>query len=448
MKTYEEARAYMKSMEKYGSVLGLDHMRALMKVLEDPQEDLCIIHIAGTNGKGSVGAYLSAGLREAELNTVRYCSPVVFDPLECWQYNDENITKDEYVRLLSQVKKACDIVALCPENPIHPTSFEIETALAFLYAKEKKADVFLLETGMGGATDATNIIRHPLACVFTSISRDHMRFLGETLPEIAEVKAGIMKAEAMVFSAPQEPEVMSVLDRRYESINPGRECGKVRYVDEDAMHLISQKPGELRFSYRGCSYISAMAGIYQMKNIALAADVLEQVIPKLQKMRFQTPAISDMITKGIAKARWNGRFEVIGTDPLFLMDGAHNPDAVMTLADSIRTSFGRKPVHFIIGIFADKEHEEMLRIMMPYAGTVFTLTPPGPRGLDGRILADEVRRWHKDVVYCEDIETAVLSARKKSSEDGCPIVAFGSLSYLGQLKAYQKQVDESRKKDV
>ena len=429
-RSYEEARNYIREVSARGSVLGLENMRALMETLGNPQNEIKVVHIAGTNGKGSVGAYLASVLKEAGQRVGRYCSPAVFHELECWQYDGRMITKEEYVTTLSQVKSACDIVA---KKEIYPTVFEIETAMAFVYFKEMQVDVLLLETGMGGATDATNVVEHPLACVFTTISRDHMQFLGESLSEIAEVKAGIIKKGAAIFSASQEPEVKAVLDAKSDE--------SITYVQKDEIHFISQKPGELRFQYKGNTYATSCAGMYQTQNIGLALEIFDHLFfPEEEKSR--------IMEKGIANTFWPGRFEVIGEEPLFIIDGAHNEDAVKQLAETARNCFTNQPIDFIIGILADKEHEKMLELMLPLAKRVFTVTPPNARGLDGRILAEEVKSMHEDVIFCETIEDAVLKAIAHGKEANCPILAFGSLSYLGQLKENYKQICESRMKDV
>lgn len=473
MMTYEEARNFIEQVSGRGSVLGLSNMYALMEALGNPQEDIAIVHIAGTNGKGSTGAYLAAILKEAGLMVGRYCSPAVFDTLECWQYDGRNITKEEYARYLSQVKKACDIVAL---QSIEPTAFEIETALAFVYAKEMQVDVLLLETGLGGATDATNIIKHPLACVFTTISRDHMQFLGETLTEIASVKAGIIKPDAVVVSATQTEEVQMVLDKEWLIQNTNRNANAsdrmygVNYIDCNALALLAQAPGELSFEYKGNTYTTALAGSCQMQNAALAIETAEAILPVLferkecksketitrsvtvlraydcAKMNYETQV--KLCQKAIANTSWPGRFEVLGDAPLFIIDGAHNEDAVKQLAFTIEKSFTNQPITFIIGILADKEHEKMLEIMVPYAKRIYTVTPPVARGLDGRILAKEVQNWHEDVLFCESIEEAIQQAIAYGREQGTPVVAFGSLSYLGELKACYTQMCESRMRDV
>lgn len=476
MLTYKEAQEFLEKTKKRGSVLGLTNMYALMEELGNPQDKIPTIHIAGTNGKGSFGAYLASICKEAEFKVGRYCSPAVFSPLECWQYDGRNITEEEYAECMSQVKNACDIIALRTENEILPTAFEIETALAFVYFAKMQPDVVLLEVGMGGRLDATNIIKQPLACVFTKISRDHMQFLGESLTEIAKEKAGIMKKGAYIFWGEQESEVEVVLDAAFEAVIAQEKAEWCTNVEErvkgcvkvdvngtqsfspktirgdvytSRIKLISQKPGELRFSYLGVNYMTRMAGMYQMQNATLALAVFDVIWHKLlfgqedemQMWEDENIPLACWLDMeyagrvGILNARWPGRFEVIGEEPLFVIDGAHNEDAVKQLAITIEKSFTNQPVNFIIGILADKEHEKMLELVMPFANKIYTVTPPNPRGLDGKVLAEEVKQWHEDVLYCETIEKAVQTAITQSMQDGCPIVAFGSLSYLGELRA-------------
>lgn len=449
MLTYNEALAFVEEAKKRGSVLGLTSMRALMEELGNPQNKIPTIHIAGTNGKGSFGAYLSSICKEAGFKVARYCSPAVFDPLECWQYDGRNITEEEYLECMSQVKKACDIVALRTENEILPTIFEIETALAFVFAEKMQPDVFLLEVGMGGAQDATNVIEQPLACVFTKISRDHMQFLGETLEEIAAEKAGIIKPGSMVFWGEQEPEVEAVLQEKVRS---------AQAIEGDVyssrIKLISQKPGELRFSYLGIKYMTKMAGMYQMQNASLAIAVFDAIWPKLlfglsdemQMWNDESAPLAGWMDMeyasrlGIWNTVWPGRFEVVDENPLFIMDGAHNEDAAVQLAKTVENCFTNQSLAYIIGVLADKEHKKMLEIMLPYAKKVYCLTPQNSRGLDGKILAEEAKEVSKtagqvlEVEYCVGIEEALDKARAYGIENDVPVLAFGSLSYLGELK--------------
>ena len=426
--------------KKRGSILGLANMHALMKELNNVQNIIPTIHIAGTNGKGSVGAYLASICKEAGLTVGRYCSPAVFDPLECWQYDGRNITKEEYAECMSQVKNACDILAC------RATSFEIETAMAFVYFSKKKPDVLLLETGMGGKTDATNVVDNPIACVFTTISKDHMQFLGETLEEIASVKAGIMKPGAYIIWGQQGPEVLKFLQSQFEKVRKKDNHLGVTTVCQTAcaedIKLISEKPGEMKFAYQDTEYVTGMAGVYQLKNAALAITVFKSIWPRLccniKSNLLQTEMdLKQVLQSGIFHTRWPGRFEVIGESPLFIIDGAHNEDASVQLAKTVENCFTNQVLTFIIGVLADKEHKKMLSHMLPYAKRVFTVTPSNARGMDGMRLAEEVRDVCNSIIevtYCASLEDAIDNALAYATKSHTPILAFGSLSYLGELK--------------
>lgn len=435
--TYEEARAYIGEISKTGSVLGLESIRRLMAELSDVQEEVPVIHIAGTNGKGSTGAFLASVFQCAGLHVGRYCSPAVFDPLEVWQYDGRFITENEYAKVMSQVKNACDIVV--SKGFPAPTVFEAETAAAFVYFAEKKPDVVLLETGMGGETDATNVIRHPLASVITTISMDHMQFLGNTLAEIARVKAGIIKMGCPVFSAPQAEEVTNVLQE------VAKKCeSSLMVTDECDCHMLQEKPGNLTFSYRMREYgevtlQTSLSGLYQMRNASLAAETAAVLLPSLAKLDKRTAL--NYIQAGIAKANWPGRFEILDTDPLFILDGAHNEDAAACLFHTLQNCFTNTSLTYIIGVLADKEHEKMLRLMLPKAAQVYTVTPDNARALDGKLLAKEAMKFHDRVMYCKSLPEAIAKATVFARRENTPILAFGSLSYLGDLKrTYQDMV--------
>ena len=456
MLTYKEAREFVEESKSRGSVLGLTNMRALMEELGNPQNTIPTVHIAGTNGKGSVGAYLASICKEAQFKVGRYCSPAVFNPLECWQYDGRFITEEEYAAIMSQVKDACDIVV---SKGIYPTAFEIETALAFVYFAKMKPDVFFLETGMGGETDATNVVDNPLACVITKISFDHMQFLGNSLEEIAQVKAGIMKPGATIFWGEQETEVEKVLERKFAEISVQGEAMGVETILGDffpsRVKLTSIQPGELRFTYLGVNYMTRMSGMYQMQNASLAIAVFDALWPRLlfglqdemQMWNDESAPLAGWMDMeyasraGVLFANWPGRFEIVGQEPLLILDGAHNEDAAKQLAKTIENSFTNPSLVYIIGVLADKEHRKMLEIMLPYAKKVYTITPPNARGLDGQALLAEVEEVAEELglevsaEYCMEIGEAADKAKAYGSQKGLPVLAFGSLSYLGDLKA-------------
>ncbi len=405
----EEVFKFLESRDKYGSQPGLERILHLLELLGNPQDKVDTIHIAGTNGKGSVGAYLESIFRQANQCAFHFSSPAVFDRRDPWRRGGALLPEADFVVCASHVRTATEQL---DAMDIHPTRFEIEAALALYAAAYLENDVLILETGMGGLHDATNVINHPKLCVFTNISYDHMQFLGDTLTEIATEKAGIIKAGCKVFSAEQELEVKAVLDAKMYP-------EKVVYVENGALELISQEPGVLKFRYKGEFYETSLSGLYQMKNAALAIEIARD-------MGFS----EEIIKNGIKVAQWDGRFQVLSKTPYFIIDGAHNVDAMKQLAQTIEKSFTNEPINFIIGVLKDKEHEKMMEIIAPLANRIFTVTPQNARGMDGNALAEEIRNWHNDVTNCESIAEAVSMAM----EDGCATIAFGSLSYLSEVK--------------
>ncbi len=413
--TYEKAREYIANVSKTGSVLGLESIQNLMNELGNVQDKLAIIHIAGTNGKGSTGAFLESALIMAGKKVGRYSSPAVFEELEVWRINKENISKEEYASYVERVKSACD--CMTAKGMAHPTVFEVETALAFLYFYENKCDYVLLEVGMGGKTDATNLIKKPICSVITSISMDHMQFLGSTLEEIAAVKAGIIKDGCPVVTMGQKAEVLQVIERISEVkraellIADASECKR---IESAGISYNCQELGRITLS---------MSGDYQLENSYLAATVLKKVlgIPE------------EYIKEGLKKAVWPGRFETILEEPRFIIDGAHNEDAAEKLSRTLRKYFTNREITYIIGVLADKEHEKMLKKLLPLAKQVFTVTPPNVRALDCVSLAGEAEKYHNHVTACENIKLAVDKALECTGKDGI-ILAFGSLSYLKDVK--------------
>jgi len=422
----------------------LESIQNLMMELGDVQESLNIIHIAGTNGKGSTGAFIESVLIESGYRVGRYTSPAVFDPFEVWRINRKNISVERYLECLTLVKKACE--HMLAKGLPQPTVFEVETALAFVYFYQEKCDYVLLEVGMGGETDATNLITKPICSVLTSISMDHMQFLGNSLTEIARVKAGIIKAGCpVVTTGKQKSDVLRILqevakEKRAELIVT--KIGKLETsawnVAEDLQQSEGQENGihpvsDIQISLGGISYKHEQlgyihlkqAGMYQIENSILAATVCKEVL-KLS---------DEVILRGLEQTCWPGRFEVVSEEPLIILDGAHNEDAAKKLAEEVRIYFTKQKITYIIGVLADKEHAKMLELMLPYAHKVYTVTPPNKRALNGMTLAEEVQSLKKEAVYCEDMEDAVKCAIKETKTGETDVIlAFGSLSYLSALK--------------
>lgn len=429
MLSEKEVQAYLEQIQKSGSIiLGLDSIRSLMEELGNIQDKLNIVHVAGTNGKGSVCAMMTSILMEAGCRVGTYTSPAVFDRMEQYQINGTSISRKEFAEIITEVKEACDRMTARGEN--QPTVFEVETAAAFLYFYRKGCQAVVLETGMGGETDATNIIRKPLVSVLTSISMDHMKFLGNDLESIARMKAGIIKEDGNAVAAkPSQETVRQTVEEVCREKN-----ASLVYAEEGKAQKIHRKEDFLCFSYGDLGELRlSMTGAYQVQNGICAIEAAKI-------LRERGMNISDShIKKGLEKARWEGRFSVLLQEPLFVIDGAHNEDAAKKLCETLKMGFTNRKIIYIIGVLADKEHEKMLKIMLPLAWKVFTVTPDNPRALEGKILAGEAEKYHGDVTYSSGISEAVKQALAYAAKEQAMILSFGSLSYLGEIKEALKE---------
>lgn len=429
----KEVLLYIEELRQYGSVPGLDSIRQLCRRLGNPQESLRFIHVAGTNGKGSLTAYLTGVLMEAGLKVGRYNSPTIRDWRERIMVGRQMITKEALGRLMSLIREACD--RMVREDLPHPTSFEIETVLGFLYFLEKECDIVILETGMGGTLDATNIIEKTQVAVLTSISMDHMAFLGNSLAEITANKAGIIKDGCQVVTLPQDQACMDVIRKVCEergaalTVAPGLYDGqvdKVRYgIEKQSFRYKKRMKIEL-----------PLIGTFQIENAALAIAVCEV----LCSLGYD---ITDaQIQKGIRSTVWHGRFEVLAKRPYFIIDGAHNEDAAKKLKESLQFYFTNKRIIFIMGILKDKEYEKILQITAPLAESIITVkTPDNPRAMDAYELALKAAKYHPNVTAADSVEEAVEMSYLLADRDSV-IIAFGSLSYLGRVM----DIMEKRKK--
>ena len=418
---YIKARTYIDESHRFGGEMGLEAITCLLEKLGNPQDDLQFLHIAGTNGKGSVGAYLAAVLQEAGYRIGRFISPTLYEYRERIQINGGYIAEEAFGRLMDPVVKA--IGELKAEQKPLPSPFEIETALSFLYYKEKQCDFVLLECGMGGMTDATNVVKTTVISVFAEIGMDHMGFLGNTVEEIAAVKAGIIKPGTVAVSAAQRPEVSAVLqktcaekDTEYREVRKS-DIKDVRYVFENQTFTYKEetklKPG--------------LTGSWQIDNAALAVEAV-------QALRDCGWNISDeALRKGLTETVWQGRFTTVSRHPLFIVDGAHNRDAADRLRETLELYFPEKRKVFIAGVLADKEYDYVMSQLTPLADRVITvMTPNNPRALAADKLAEDVKKYNPEVESAGSLRDAVHRARAYAGEDDM-ILAFGSLSYLGDL---------------
>lgn len=444
---YKEALEYINETKKIGSVLGLANITELLNRLENPQNKLKFVHIAGTNGKGSTSAYISSILTAAGYTVGRYISPVVFDYRESIQFSRFNedkdkdkdkskevnqtdggidkqkttyISEDAIARHITAIQKVTE--SMVNDGLDHPTPFEIETTMAFLCFLEEKCDIVVLETGLGGRLDATNVITTTICAVITEIGMDHMQFLGDTIEKIAFEKAGIIKRNVPVASYDHVKEVKEVINRVATMCNSKVVCADFTIINNPVHRLDG-----IVFDY--CEYKNIktkLIGENQIKNAVVAIEAIKH----LKEIGYSIT--EDNIRLGILSARWAGRFEVINKDPIVVVDGAHNESAAISLARSIELYFSGKKLIFIMGVLADKDYESIIKHTVYLAHTVITITPDNERALSSHELALTVKRYHSNVIDKSNIKDA-LSTAVKLAEDEDVIISFGSLSYLGHI---------------
>ena len=426
-----EAMAFLEETKKYGSQLGLTSIQNLMKELGNVQEKVAVVHIGGTNGKGSVGAMLSQVLIESGYKTGRFCTPDVFVYEDEFQMNGVNIEKKRLAELFTEVAEAC--ARMTVRGLAHPTRFEVETAAAYLWFYQERCDIAIVEVGMGGATDATNLIRHPKLSILTSISMDHMGFLGNTIEEIAAVKSGIIKAHCPTVTVRQKPEVMQVIRQRCQETGSDCIC-----ADSAEAKEISIVDGQLEFSWypgRLDHLKLGLKGVFQVENAVC-------VLHALQLLREKYPKITEgTICSGLAKTQWKGRFEQIGTAPDFYLDGAHNEGAVRQLQRTRDLYFHGQKVIYIMGVLGDKDFSRMADLMFVPGDRVYTVTPQNPRALDGAELAKILQKKEVSASYCENMSDAVSLAVQDAKDKGV-VLAFGSLSYLRDIREIYESLEK------
>lgn len=422
---YEESRVYLDEISRYGSVLGLENMKELLDRLGNPQKDLKFIHISGTNGKGSCLAYLSTILSGAGYKTGRYISPTLDTYRERIQVDGEYINKDSLASHVTAIAKATEDMK--KDNAGTPTLFEVETVLAFLYFKEKNCDIVVLETGLGGRLDATNIIDTSILEVIMPISLDHQGFLGDTIEEIAEQKAGIIKNNTKVISAIQPKEAAEVIEKNCKEKN----C-TLTIANPDEITIKSQSIKKQVFDYKMYNNIAiSLPGSYQPQNAIVAIEAIEA----LRELGYSLS--QEDILKGFEATVWKGRFTVLSEDnPVVIMDGAHNVAGAKELMKSLELYFNDKKYIYVFGVFSDKEYDEIINITAKRAEHIITVqTPNNPRALPAEDLKDAVKKVNNSCEASKNIEDAVKKAIKMTREDKERIlVIFGSLSFLGEAE--------------
>lgn len=427
---YDEAIEYIEECGKSGIVPGLDSIRELLRRLGNPQDKLRFIHIAGTNGKGSTLATLSSILRESRIKVGMYISPTICDYLERFRIGGRNLGRKAFCKYLEAVKEAAD--SMTAEGLPAPTAFEVETALAFLAFLDKKADLVLLECGMGGLLDATNVIDSALISVFAHIDMDHEAFLGPDLKSIAENKAGIIKNGTCVVSTVQYDEVSEVIKAKAGAV--GAECIILKACDIDRVKT-SVKGTVFELEHR--KYKTALIGRHQAGNAATAIKVVEVLNSLIEA---KDTRVSDLkhisegaITRGLQNTVWPARLDILSKKPLIVIDGAHNIDAADRLKETVREVWPDKRIVLILGMFRDKAVDEVISILCKDVFMVLTVaTPDSSRALPSVELAGRVRNVNERVSATDSVEEALEIATLMADEDTL-ILATGSLAYLGRV---------------
>lgn len=431
---YEEAREYIDKAALRGSIMGLENIVNLMSELGNVQDSLNVVHIAGTNGKGSVSAYICQILSEAGYKVGRYTSPAVFDYLEIISVNNTSIGKEDYAKVMTKVIEAADNMKA--KGMAEPTAFELETAAAYKYFYDSKCDVVIIETGMGGIEDATNVVNNPLVSVITSVSMDHVQYLGDTLEKIAWNKAGIIKRNGIVVTAPQDESVLEVIKNKADMENAfmvtARDMESVTFA-HDKTFCRYQSSSENVYDLETC-----MLGTFQIPNMAVAVEVSEVLKNKGLFI------YKENIEAGIKNARWHGRFEKLAVQPEVYFDGGHNPGAAENIRNTLEIYFTNRKIIYIIGVLADKDYDKVLSVTAGLAKHIITITPPdNKRALNGEELLKTVYKYNSNAEYEENLERAVAKAVALAGNDGVVII-FGSLSYLGKIKEiFNKNVDRN-----
>lgn len=413
--TYEEVLDRIENQRRFGHLPGVEVSGQMLKKLGNPQREMAFIHIAGTNGKGSVSAFLRAIFGEAGLKTGMFISPHLVDFEERIQVNGEKISKEDVARLGNRL--------LAEEYEVTPTMFDYCLGMGLLYFKEQNCDVVILETGLGGRLDSTNAVGTPVVSVITKIGYDHTEILGDTLAEIAAEKAGIIKKGTRLVVESQREEAMEVIMSAAQRVGV-KTC---RQVETSKITDTAYKDREQEFSYCGYEKLRiGLLGNHQYENAAAAILAAEEFFTE-KEMRYTKQMIQD----GIRKAVWQGRMEVLSEKPYFLVDGAHNSNGVEALAESLKKMFPGEKFHFIMGVMADKDYEKMIECLVSVALDFKTVTVEYKRALQAEKLAECIRKKGVPASCAAEIMDCILP---ENLSENHRTVAFGSLYFIGEIK--------------
>lgn len=431
---YEESLNYISSTYVMGIKLGLENIRRLMAKLGDPQKKMKIIHVAGTNGKGSTCAMLSSILKEAGYRVGLYTSPYLEVFNERIRIDGENIGDEQIATATTRVKEVVE--QLLAEGYSHPTEFEITTAIGFLCFEQAKVDFLVLEVGMGGRFDATNVVESPCLTIITSISIDHEQYLGDTLTKIAYEKAGILKERVPLILYPQqkeaEKEILKIAEEKsVPVISVFQEKVQIRSSSLQGQRLDMQLFGE---------HISditlKLLGAHQASNALTAATAIWW-LKKNRSLRMD----EQILRSGMKSCKWPGRLELMSTDPITMIDGAHNPDGAKVLLQTIQTLLSDREITLVLGMLRDKDIEQITDLLIPHVTKVVTVTPNSDRAMPAEELAVKLQKYKKTVETGASIEESVQRARRITHPEKGAILYAGSLYMIGEVRSYLTKSD-------
>lgn len=411
---------------RFGMVLGLDRMEELLRRLGNPQDDLKVIHVAGTNGKGSVSKYLEEGLSACGYKMGLYTSPYIETFNERIRYDGADISDEDLEYYGQKVVSAAE--AMVADGLDSPTEFEVVTAIAFLYFADRQADITILEVGLGGIGDSTNVVKSPLASVITSISYDHMAQLGSSLAEIAVNKAGIIKTGCPVIAnVPQRDAAKIIARKAYAMGSRLYDISGIRAAVSDETPF-SQKVSMELYEKSYSDVEISMVGRHQAENLKTALATLE-ILRKSGAVKLEREALYE----GLKRARQPGRFEVISEDPVVIIDGAHNEAGAQALQETMAQHFAGKKILLVAGILADKEIDSIVKFLTKITDHIIVTEPDNPRKLAAEKLAEHVAEFGVAAEAVSDVEAAVH--RAKELADGYDVILFaGSLYLIGDVR--------------
>lgn len=415
--TVEEALSFIHSVSWLGSKPGLDRIRELLDRLGNPQNKLHFVHIAGTNGKGSVAAMTASVLSAAGLTTGLYTSPYIKCFNERMQINGTSISDSD----LASITETVAVHACAMEDS--PTEFELVTVIALTWFAQCGCDIVVLEVGMGGRLDATNVIDVPDCAVITNIGLDHTQYLGDTLEQIAVEKAGIIKPSCDIVLYQQTPSVMQAIETVCTTQHAALHC-----TDLSKLELLEDSLEGQTFRYRDNIYRIPLLGAHQLQNAAVVLELLAVLQNKGWNIS------QNAVEQGLAVTIWPARFEIVSRAPMFVIDGGHNPQCAETVAANLNRYFGGIRRILLVGILADKDVDSMVEILAPVADAFVTITPNSPRALSAQALAKQLTPYGKPVTICENIAEGVACAIQLAGIDGM-VCSVGSLFTAGEVRA-------------